>query len=192
MGVILGLAIAFGFLLLPLSIYPGLIAELTFIALVSAPFWLPAVCISCWLYVDMIYYMRDLHDPPPGRRRRLAAMALVLLLNCCLLWCDAPRRLAFLQARKGFEACLAAAPVAYSSVQRCDRRFGVYLVERYAADSRGGVYFLTRSASDGFSTRRMDYGFTYRPNLFGSPFGDEKYVLSHVVDDWYAFRASQP
>jgi hypothetical protein len=37
----------------------------------------------------------------------------------------------------------------------------------------------------------MSYGFSYRPNRAGSPFGDRKYALFHVVGDWYSFQASQ-
>jgi hypothetical protein len=37
----------------------------------------------------------------------------------------------------------------------------------------------------------MTYGFSHRPNLAGSPFGDEQYALAHVVDDWYSFQAAE-
>ncbi|MGO9341000.1 MAG: hypothetical protein ACLP6E_00575, partial [Acidimicrobiales bacterium] len=70
-------------------------------------------------------------------------------------------------------------------------RLGVYHVDRLATDSRGGIYFRTRSGPDGFYTGSMTYGFSHRPNQAGSPFGDEKYALSHVVGDWYAFQASE-
>ena len=67
----------------------------------------------------------------------------------------------------------------------------MYYVDRFAADLRGGLYFRTRSSPDGFYTYRMTYGFCYRPNREGSPFGDGKYALAHVVGDWYAFQASE-
>ena len=50
MAVILGVAIAITFLLLPLSVYPGLLSELAFLALISSPFWMPAACISLWVF----------------------------------------------------------------------------------------------------------------------------------------------
>ena len=64
-------------------------------------------------------------------------------------------------------------------------------MDRFVADPRGGLYFRTRSGPDGFYTYRMAYGFCYRPNREGSPFGDGKYAFAHVVGDWYAFQASE-
>jgi hypothetical protein len=191
MAVILGVAIAVTSLLLPLSIYPGLLSELAFLALLFAPFWMPATCISAWVFLDVLRQVPDLLAPPRWRRRRLAAAALVLALNAGLLGWGVPRRLAFLHARPGFEALVAAAPPAYSAVGSLDRPLGVYRVDRFAADPRGGVYFRTRSGPDGLYAGLMSYGFAHRPNPAGSPFGDDKYALAHVVGDWYAFQASE-
>jgi hypothetical protein len=99
--------------------------------------------------------------------------------------------LAFLHARPAFQASLAAAPPAHAGGERFDRRLGMYYVDRFAADLRGGVYFRTRYSPDGFYAHRMTYGFCHRPNQEGSPFGDGKYALAHVVGDWYAFQASE-
>jgi hypothetical protein len=191
MAVILGIAISITSLLLPLSVYPGLLSELAFLALLFSPFWMPATCISLWVFLDVIHKVPDLLGPPPGRRRRRTVAALVLVLNCGLLWYGAPRRLAFLHARPAFEALIAAAPPAESTRGTLDRALGVYHVDRFAADRRGGVYFRSRSGPDGFYTGRMSYGFSHRPNRRGSPFGDDKYALSHLVGDWYAFQACE-
>jgi hypothetical protein len=191
MVVILGFGIAITSLLLPLSVYPGLSSELAFLALICSPFWLPLACISSWVFVEMTHQDPDLLGPPLGRRRRLATAALVLVLNCGLLCWGAPRRLAFLHARPAFEAAVAASPPAYSGVMRFDRRLGVYHVDQFAADPRGGVYFRTHSGPNGLDRRGTAYGFSHRPNQVGSPFGDEKYALSHVVGDWYTFQASE-
>jgi hypothetical protein len=192
MAVILGVALAITSLLLPLSVYPGLCSELGFLALISSPFWMPAACLSWWAFVDMARDAPDLLGPPPGRRRWRATGALVLGLNCALLWCGAPQRLAFLYARSAFEESIAEAPPAYSSAKTNARRLGLYRMDRFATDPRGGVYFRTRSGPDGFHIGKMSYGFSHRPNPAGSPFGDERYALSHVVGDWYSFQASEP
>ena len=78
----------------------------------------------------------------------------------------------------------------YFGSKKTSLQLGAYHVDRLATDARGGVYFQTRSGPDGFYTSRMKYGFSLRPNQAGCPFGDEKYQLSHVVGDWYAFQAS--
>jgi hypothetical protein len=191
MAVILGIAIAITTLLLPLSIYPGLLSELAFLALIGSPFWLPATCISLWVVLDVVHQVPDLLGPPRAQRRRHAIAALVLVLNCGLLWCGGPRRLAFLLARPAFEALLTtAAPAGYGE-RSLDRRLGAYHVDRLAADARGGVYFRTHSGPDGLYSGTMTYGFSHRPNPAGSPFGDEKYAITHIVGDWYAFQASE-
>jgi hypothetical protein len=192
LAVILGVTLAITSLLLPLSVYPGLVSELGFFAAISSPFWMPAACLLWWAFVDTAREVADLFGQPPARRRWLAPAALVLILNCGLLWWGVPRWLAFLHARPGFEAFIATAPPVYSSGEGFDRRLGVYRVNRLATDPRGGVYFQTRSGPDGFRTSKMTYGFSYRPNQAGSPFGDEKYALLHVVNDWYSFQASRP
>jgi hypothetical protein len=191
MAVILGVAIAITSLLLPVSVYPGLPSELTFLAFISSPFWMPVACIALWAYASMSRQAPDLLSPRLGRRRWFATAALVLVLNCCSLWCGVPRRVAFLHARPAFQASLAAAPPAHAGGTSFGRRLGVFYVDRFAADLRGGFYFRTRSSPDGFYKYRMTYGFCHRPNPEGSPFGDGKYALAHVVGDWYAFQASE-
>jgi hypothetical protein len=191
MAVFLGVALVITLVLLPLSVYPGLLSELAFFAAISSLFWMPAACLSWWALADMARETADVFSPPPARRRWLAPAALALVLNCALLWWGGPCRLAFLHARPAFEACVAASPRADSSGESFTRRLGVYHVDRLVTDPRGGLYFRTRSGPDGFDMSKMTYGFSYRPNQAGSPFGDEKYALSHVVGDWYSFQASR-
>ncbi len=70
------------------------------------------------------------------------------------------------------------------------RWLGVYYVDRYAADPRGGVYFRTHAGPDGIGPDTMSYGFAYKPNPKGTPFGRAGYHLSHVTGNWYVFSAS--
>ena len=71
-----------------------------------------------------------------------------------------------------------------------DRRLGVYRVDQYAADPRGGVYFRTHAGADGLGPDAMSYGFAFRPNREGSPFGNAGYRLFRMTGDWYGFSAS--
>jgi hypothetical protein len=192
MAFILGITLATTSLLLPLNVYPGLLSEVAFLAAIGAPFWLPAACLTWWFFVDMRQQVADVFGTPAPRRRRLVPAALLVALNCGFLWWGAPRRLAFSHARSAFETSAATAPPAYAGSGRFDRQLGVYHVDRLATDPRGGVYFRTRSGPDGFGANTISYGFSCRPNRVGSPFGDQKYALAHVVGDWYAFQASGP
>ena len=65
-----------------------------------------------------------------------------------------------------------------------DRRLGIYHVDRLAADPRGGVYFRTHTGADGIGPDTMSYGFAFRPNPVGTPFGRAGYGYSHLFGDW--------
>jgi hypothetical protein len=188
MDLILCVASVISCLLLSVSVYPGLLSQVVFFGLISAPFWLPAVCISLWVYLDTVDQLHEVPEAPPWRRLRLVAVVL-LLLNCCLIWFNVPCRLGFLHARLAFEALVAIAPRAGAGVDTLERRAGVYQARRCATDFRGGIYFATHSAPRGFESGKMTHGFTYRPNRAGSPFGDENYALCHMIGDWYVFLA---
>jgi hypothetical protein len=175
-------------LLLPLSVYPGLLTDVAFYGLVSSPFWLPAACISLWVYLDTVDQVPDFAGARPSRWLRFVAVA-CLVLNSCLLWYSVPRRFGFLQARRAFDALVATAPRAGAVPVALDRRAGLYLVRQCAADFRGGIYFATHSGPCGFQSGKMTHGFSYRPNPGGSPFGNESYALSHMIGDWYVFQA---
>jgi hypothetical protein len=188
MDLILHVAVVISCILLALSIYPGLLSELVFFGLISSPFWLPTLCISLWVYVDMAHQVPDDIALPSSRRLRLVAGGL-LVLNGVLHWYGVPRHLGFLHSRPAFEALVAAAPHGFAGLETVNRSAGVYRVHRCAADFSGGVYFATHAGTDGFRSGRMTHGFSYRPNPVGSPFGDEKYRLYHILGDWYAFQA---
>jgi hypothetical protein len=190
MAVILGVAIAISLLLLPVSMFPGLASEFAFLAALSAPFWLPAGCFFCWVFADSSREVADKLGPPRPRPRWLAPAAIVLVANCGLLWCAAPRRLAFLHAQTSFETLVATAAPSASRAEPLDRRLGVYVVDRFGTDPRGGIFFQTRSTHDAFHATTLSYGFVRRPNPSGTPFGDEQYVITHVAGDWYSYQAS--
>ena len=72
---------------------------------------------------------------------------------------------------------------------RSPRRIGPLAVAP-RRDSRGGLYFRTLSAGDGLGPDVISYGFCYRPNSEGLPFGAACYSLSRLSHDWYSFAAS--
>ena len=64
------------------------------------------------------------------------------------------------------------------------------MVDEYTADPRGGVYFRVHRGHDGIGPDVMSYGFVYKPNRIGTPFGAAGYHLFRLGNDWYWFRAS--
>lgn len=71
-----------------------------------------------------------------------------------------------------------------------NRRLGAYEVDEYAADPRGGVFFRVHIGFDGISPDRMSYGFAFKPNRQGTPFGAARYRVYRLGGDWYWFHAS--
>jgi hypothetical protein len=71
-----------------------------------------------------------------------------------------------------------------------NRQFGPYRVNGYWADPRGGVYFCTHAMPCGIGPDQLSYGFAFRPNEQGTPFGNAGYYHYHLFGDWYVFAAS--
>ena len=104
-----------------------------------------------------------------------------------LVQLNLPQQLAFKLSRSAFETALDSVPVA---VTQADKRMGLYKIERYGTDPRGGLYFRVRREDAGLDL--IHYGFVYQPNQQGSPFGESNYTLEHLTDDWYIFSETSP
>ena len=114
----------------------------------------------------------------------------IIAVSLILIWFGIPRPVAFLLSRPAFERLVVTAPVSRYEGEPLGQRLGVFHVDRYAADPRGGVYFRTHAGRDGIGPDTMSYGFAYRPNREGTPFGKAGYGLSRMAGDWYCFSAS--
>jgi hypothetical protein len=204
-----GLALTGSLVLLALSVYPGVLADLAFM---SVLFVLPCgvpMLLGGLVVLSLVVFRKskakkpgfgdvlsdDAIGTPPSAARtrpwgRLAM--LVSLASFALLVGGVPRRAAFWWSRPAFEALVANAPVdGYAQFGGAVAGWvGLYHVDRYAVDRRGGVYFRTHSGPDGIGPDTMSYGFAYRPNAVGSPFGRAGYRVSRLAGDWYVFRAS--
>ncbi len=103
---------------------------------------------------------------------------------------DVPRRIAFAISRSSFEQSVQTAPAPGRPETPPGSHFGVYHVDEYAADSRGGVFFRVYTGPDGIGPDRMSYGFVFKPNPEGTPFGAAGYETHRLSRDWYWFCAS--
>jgi hypothetical protein len=204
MNFLLKLATLGSAILLGLSVYPGVWVDLLLISILLFPLWLPALCIGglVALYLRSRSAKKAVEpDPladdeigggktPMPRRRPILFPSSVLILCVVLILTGIPRRVAFLLSRPAFQRHVATAPASEYEGEALGRFVGVYYVDRYAADPRGGVYFRTHAGADGIGPDTMSYGFAYRPNPQGTPFGRAGYNCSRIVGDWYAFSAS--
>src|SRR5439155_26254579 len=130
-----------------------------------------AVAGLVWLFV-LIRQGKLKGARPPWRA---AGIVLAILFGtCALMKFDVPRRIAFAKARSAFEQLLPRASASNSqgiAGRAVNLRLGIYHVDRFAADPRGGVYFRVHSGADGLGPDVKSYGFAYQPNPQGTPFG---------------------
>ena len=139
-----------------------------------------------WLLVAMIGYVRHRNAPS---LRQLAVAPILVCLTLALLVFYIPRRIAFLAHRGPFEKHVASVRANGYPTER-PGWIGIYRVDMCVTDPRGGVYFRTGTGPDGIGPDTVSYGFVYRPNRKGSPFGASGYRVRRLGGEWYWFEAS--
>lgn len=120
--------------------------------------------------------------------QKVALWVLLLVGAYGLVRLGVPVRTGFALSRSSFEALVDDAPTGgYGGVDR--KRFvGVYHVDAYGADPRGGVFFRVHSSS--FLIDTDSYGFAYLPNFEGTPFGSAGYRTWKLAPGWYGFSVN--
>jgi amino acid transporter len=172
-----------------ISIYPGAIDSLLFavtlVSIVSVPMFV-VVGIMVLVVLGRRGKLRSIKIPP----RIIVAITGILLISYILLKFYIPRRLGFMVSQSAFEQVRVQLPVSRTGKIALNRKLGFYEVDEYANDSRGGVYFRVFSGGSGLGPDVTSYGFAYRPNREGSPFGAADYQVFYLSGDWYWFRVS--
>jgi hypothetical protein len=176
--------------LLALAVWPGVLEDVVF----SIPFICLALpLIGCWSLLLFGLAVRDLAcKPGPSAKRQwwgLGSVA-VMFATLGLLWFHIPQRVAFALCYPELRGLVDAAPAGGPRGVELARQVGPYRVDRYGADRRGGVFFRTHTGPDGIGPDEMSYGFAFRPNGQGTPFGNARYRRRHLFGDWYVFAAS--
>jgi hypothetical protein len=138
-------------------------------------------------FVVFVRRQMKLRDLPLAR---FTGSAAILCCSLLLVFFYVPRRIAFLASRSSFEALVDEAPLREVGGTALNRRLGVYRVEDYAMDPRGGVYFRVYRGAEILDADHVSYGFAYNPNRKGSPFGDDEYLVRRITDRWFWFRAA--
>jgi hypothetical protein len=203
-AIALAVASAGSFLLLILSAFPGVLADLFTLTLITSCLWLPAMGIGGVIYILRLSRRQpspEADHPGSGSNDSVgvvqprwswepwkAIATAVLLVDLGLIAGDVPKRIAFAFAKPAFERLLDKVPPPGRRGVPVDLRLGPYRVDRIAADSQGGVYFRTRTTPDMID--EFSYGFAYRPDPISSPFGRSGYKTYHLSGQWYSFIAN--
>lgn len=175
---------------LVVSIYPGVLNDLVFIALLL--FFLFGL-IGGAIGLVVLITLAAKGKLPALRIPWSHAVVSVVILFCstyAALRYYLPRRIAFAVSRSSFERLVAQAPQSAEYATPLNQWCGVYRVDEYAADPRGGVYFRVYTGADGIGPDQMSYGFVHQPNAEGTPFGASRYRVFRLGNDWFWFRAS--
>ncbi|MBD2214719.1 hypothetical protein H6G27_33450 [Nostoc linckia FACHB-104] len=182
--------------ILIISIYPGALNSFFFpVMLVSM------VCVPIFAVLAILFWglrtleRRDLKSIRlPWQTfvpwREVTIIASIVLVCYILLKFYIPRRIAFMISRTAFEQVRVQLPISARGKITLNRKLGLYEVDEYAMDSRGGIYFRVFWGGDGLSPDTISYGFVHQPNREGSPFGTANYQVFYLCGDWYWFRVS--
>jgi hypothetical protein len=180
-------SVVVSFVLIGLSVFPGVLEPVptTVTRILGGAFGLFAAGAASW------HLIGPARPGKPRRRKSALIVLLCLAATPALLLTSTPRWLAFHQHQHQFEALLVQPPPAGNrAVVPLNADLNVYWIDHWGTDARGGTYFRTLSGRvDGRADRRS-FGFAYRPNPDGSPFGNERYELRHLTGDWYSFAAT--
>lgn len=172
--------------ILTLSVWPGGLNDLTLLAVLTSCLWMPVlIVIVGW----MVWRNRQQSQNGLLLFYEAVAVPVAVILTVSLLVFNLPMRLSFFCHRSAFERALEQVPTAERGIP-AKLRLGIYQIDEYATDPRGGIYFRTAVGSDGFGPDQMSYGFVKDPNRSGTPFGRAKYRVHGLVHGWYLFAAS--
>jgi hypothetical protein len=173
--------------LLVMSLWPGYAGGCIFV--LALP--LIALLGLAWLVVVARAASRSSDGGQSLRVRQIILAPVLVCLTYGMLRYYIPRRVAFRVFQSRFDRHVPSATVREYGGTKFDRWVGIYHVDEYAADPRGGVYFRTGTGADGIGPDTMSYGFVYRPNRLGTPFGAARYLVRPLGrDGWYWFQAS--
>ena len=167
------------------SVYPGVLQDILFVGVLLSLLLLPVVGVVGLVVLIILEYRGKLRGVRIPRRHFLVAIVL-LCVTYGLLKFYIPRRIAFSFSRAAFEQLvLEGAPAGAGDVWA-----GVYHVEDYESDPRGGVFFRVHTGFDGIGPDQMSYGFAFKANAEGTPFGAARYRRHRLGGGWCWFKVS--
>ena len=124
---------------------------------------------------------------PPGRYKFAMTALSMLLTTYTILKLYLPRRFAFAACRGSFQQIV---DEGVEDEFEFNQSIGPYKINDCFVDERGGTFFRVHSGGDGIGPDIMSYGFCYKPNRHGTPFGASGYRTYPLGEGWYWFQAS--
>lgn len=188
--VILVLIILLSLTLQVISLWPGLLSNVLWWVIISGIICVPLLAAAG--IVLAVFLIRLFLKSPNAAVRPvlyLAVGGMVFLAALVWIYIHGPLRMAFYITQSSFKPYLGE-PIEKGTRYYTTARIGIWNIDRRETDFRGGRYFRIGKGPDGFGPDIISYGFAYRPNKDGSPFGNAKYHLSRLNKDWYFFSAS--
>lgn len=190
MAKVFALTVAGSLGLLALAIWPGLLEDLVFHSLFSC---LTLPLLGGWAIYVLVIFVRDAARMPDDSSKRDhwgLWSGLVMFITMALLSFGVPQRIGFALCYTGFQDLVDEGEAQQWQREDLNMQVGPYRVDRYAKDRRGGVFLRTYVGFDGIGPDQMSYGFAFRPNRQGTPFGNAGYRRWRLFGEWYFFATS--
>lgn len=153
-----------------------------------------------WLFSELRQASSNHRPSPPNRLSIILHKALrwlwmidawVIGLTIIFLSINVPLKWSFSQVESSF-SWLVGWDLEPGAIAFVEQQFGPYYINEIAHSELGGIYLWMRPPSF-VPSDRTNYGFAYRPNSQGSPFGggaesDRDYEIHPIYGDWYWFQ----
>ena len=166
---------------LGLSIYPGWLQDLLYWSIILGLFASP-ILVGILAFFLFTQYRRG-----NFRVKRVAWNCAIVTLSMLfttyvILKLYVPRRFAFAACRGSFQQIV---DEGVEDGFECNQSIGPFKINDCLVDERGGTFFRVHSGGDGVGPDIMSYGFCYKPNRHGTPFGASGYRTYPLGEGWY-------
>ncbi len=178
-------------IVLLLALWPGCVqSRIGDATAITIFLWFPLLLgLSIYTIYDFFRAFRSGWQKVKLKLIRFALALAITFLTIVLILGDIPQRVAFLPTISSFEQYLEEYSHQDSTSMTFNKRLGIWKVDQYIKDLRGGSYFRIGTADKIFC--KVSYGFVYKPNKEGTPFGNTLYKLGQITKDWFYFEVTE-
>lgn len=173
-----------------LSFYPGYLVDLLTLIVILSLILSPILAFLLIVLSVLLFWATKTgrYRLPVFPRRQIILVMMLLIGTYGLIKFYIPRRIAFALHRPQFQQLVT--NTLRDGYFELNEWLGIYYVDEYATDSRGGYYFRAYQGFAGFGPDTMSYGFCFDANPEGTPFGNAHYQTYPLGNGWEWFRSS--